>query len=106
MEKTNGAAPQASRPSGQAKREREVATETPSIAKEGMAVSQALGLAWQLALVVIVPIVGGYILDQHYHKAPWLTLGGLFVAAVGVFGILSRLASSDVGSSNKSGGSA
>lgn len=53
----------------------------------------ALSLAWQLALVVIVPIVGGYMLDQHYHKAPLLTLGGLLVAVIGVFGVLGKLAS-------------
>lgn len=91
MEKTNGAAPQAPQPGGDIKGEREMPTSTPDITKESMAVSQALGLAWQLALAVIVPIVGGYILDQHYHKAPWLTLCGLFVAAVGVFGILSKV---------------
>ena len=51
----------------------------------------ALGMSWQLALAVIVPIVGGYLLDVHYHKSPWLTLAGLAVAAIGVFGILSRV---------------
>lgn len=52
----------------------------------------ALGMSWQLALVVIVPIAGGSVLDGHYHTAPWLTLAGLAVAAAGVFGILSRVA--------------
>lgn len=105
MEKTNGAAPPAPQPGGDTKGGHGSATSAPDMAKEGMAISQALGLAWQLALVVLVPIVGGYILDQHYHKAPWLTLAGLFVAAVGVFGILSRLAM-DAGSSTKPGGGA
>jgi len=53
--------------------------------------SMALDMTWQLALVVIVPIVGGYVLDQHYHKTPWLTAAGFAVAAVGVFGVLSRI---------------
>lgn len=106
MEKTNGAAPPASQPSGDAKGGHRTATGTPDIANEGMAVSQALGLAWQLALVVIVPIVGGYILDQHYHREPWLTLAGLFVAVVGVFGILSRLASSEARQAEKPKGDA
>lgn len=51
----------------------------------------ALGMSWQLALVVIVPIVGGYLLDMHYHRSPWLTLAGLAVAAIGVFGVLTRV---------------
>lgn len=53
--------------------------------------SMALDMTWQLALVVIVPIVGGYALDQHYHRTPWLTVGGFAVAAIGVFGVLSRV---------------
>jgi F0F1-type ATP synthase assembly protein I len=55
--------------------------------------SLALDMTWQLALVVIVPIVGGYILDKHYHTSPWLTLIGFLVAAVGVFGVLRRVVS-------------
>ena len=50
-----------------------------------------LDMTWQLALVVIVPIVGGYVLDQHYHKTPILTIGGFVVAGIGVFGVLSRI---------------
>lgn len=62
--------------------------------------SMALDMTWQLALVVIAPIVGGYVLDQHYHKAPWLTLAGFAVAAVGVFAVLSRIVAQ---ASNRSG---
>ena|SRR6266496_864463 len=53
--------------------------------------SMALDMTWQLALVVVVPIVGGYALDQHYHRTPWLTIAGFGVAAIGVFGVLSRV---------------
>lgn len=49
----------------------------------------ALAMSWRLALVVLVPIIGGYALDQQYHKTPWLTLAGLALALVGVFGVLS-----------------
>lgn len=45
----------------------------------------------QLALVVIVPIVGGYTLDQHYHKSPWLLIAGIFFAIIGVYGVLNRV---------------
>jgi F0F1-type ATP synthase assembly protein I len=57
-----------------------------------IAAASALALSWQLALVVIVPIVGGYLLDQHYHKAPIITFAGLVLALIGAFGVLSRLA--------------
>lgn len=56
-------------------------------------VTMALQMSWQLALVVIVPIVGGYMLDSHYHTFPWLLIIGILVAAVGVFGVLQRILS-------------
>ena len=55
--------------------------------------SLALDMTWQLALVVIVPIVGGYLLDRHFHTTPWLTVIGFAVAGVGVFGVLRRIVS-------------
>jgi len=55
--------------------------------------SLGLDMTWQLALVVIVPIVGGFALDKRYHTTPWLLLGGFVIAAVGVFGVLSRVVS-------------
>lgn len=70
---------------------REVKT-THIVPEQRFVVAMALSMAWQLALVVIVPIVGGYMLDQHYHKSPILTLAGLVVALVGVFGVLSKIA--------------
>jgi F0F1-type ATP synthase assembly protein I len=53
--------------------------------------NMAIQMSWQLALVVVVPIVGGYMLDGHYHTAPWLLVIGLVVAAVGTFGVLRRV---------------
>lgn len=55
--------------------------------------TMALQMSWQLALVVIVPLVGGYMLDGHYHTAPWLLIAGVLVAVVGVFGVLQRVLS-------------
>lgn len=52
--------------------------------------AMVLSMSWQLAIVVIVPIVGGYMLDEHYHSSPWLTVAGLAVAALGIVGVLVR----------------
>lgn len=62
-------------------------------AQQNMFIAMTLSMSWQLALVVIVPIVGGHFLDEHYRMAPWLTLVGLVVAIIGVFGVLTRTVS-------------
>lgn len=50
----------------------------------------ALDMSWRLALAVLVPIVGGYELDQHLGITPALTIIGFLVAMAGVFMILRR----------------
>ncbi len=60
-------------------------------AQRALFVGMALEMSWQLAVVVIVPIVGGYMADSRFHTAPWLTLAGLALAAGGVFGVLLRI---------------
>lgn len=47
-----------------------------------------LNMSWQLAIAVIVPIVGGYKLDQQFDSSPWLTLLGLAIAAAGTFVVM------------------
>lgn len=47
-----------------------------------------LNMSWQLAIGVIVPIVGGYKLDEHYDTKPWLTIVGFVIAAAATFVIM------------------
>lgn len=47
-----------------------------------------LNMSWQLAIVVLVPILGGYKLDQTLDTAPLLTIVGFFIAMVGTAGIV------------------
>jgi predicted F0F1-ATPase subunit len=42
----------------------------------------ALNMSWQLAITIIVPVIIGVQLDNHYHSSPAWTLGLLFI---GVF---------------------
>ncbi|HET9850566.1 MAG TPA: AtpZ/AtpI family protein [Candidatus Saccharimonadales bacterium] len=49
-----------------------------------------LDMSWRLALSVLVPIVGGFELDQHLGTTPALTIIGFLVAMAGVFLILKR----------------
>jgi predicted F0F1-ATPase subunit len=39
-----------------------------------------LNMGWRLAFTVVVPIVGGVKLDDHFHSTPSWTITGLFLA--------------------------
>lgn len=53
-------------------------------------VGMALTMSWQLAIVVLLPILGGHFIDVRQHSAPWFTLAGLGLAIIGVFGVLAK----------------
>lgn len=56
----------------------------------------ALDMSWRLAIAVLVPIIGGFELDQHLGVTPALTIVGFLVAMTGLFVILRRtLATAD-----------
>ena len=61
-----------------------------SVYQRGLFLNMALNMSWQLAIVVIVPIVGGHELDIHLETTPWLTIVGTVIAAMGVFMILRQ----------------
>lgn len=44
----------------------------------------ALNMSWQLAVVVLVPIIGGFELDKKLHMLPLLTIVGFVLAMVGM----------------------
>lgn len=48
-----------------------------------------LGMSWQLALVVLVPILGGFFLDQQFATSPLLVVFGFIIASAG-FGWIVR----------------
>ena len=50
----------------------------------------ALSMGWQLAVVVVVPIVGGYYLDQHLHRAATWEIVGFVVALLGFIAVVRR----------------
>lgn len=59
-------------------------------AYNSMFVSMVMNMSWQLAIVVIVPIFGGYMLDQRLHSSPVLVLLGLVIAVIATCGVLWR----------------
>lgn len=59
--------------------------------QRGLFLNMVLNMTWQLAIVVIIPIVGGYYLDQHFHLSPILTIAGALVALLGFSLVLWRV---------------
>ena len=47
-------------------------------------------MSWQLAIVVLVPIIGGFELDQKLNTLPALTIVGFVVAMVGMGAVVWR----------------
>jgi F0F1-type ATP synthase assembly protein I len=50
----------------------------------------ALTMSWQLAIVVLVPLIGGFKLDESLNTSPALTLVGFFLAMAGTAAIVWR----------------
>ena len=54
-------------------------------------ISAVTDMTWQLALVVLIPVIGGYKLDEHFKTSPlWLIVGAI-IALVGSFAVLRRI---------------
>lgn len=39
-----------------------------------------MNMSWQLAVVFLLPVVGGYYLDQHFNSSPLWTVVGFVIA--------------------------
>jgi hypothetical protein len=53
-------------------------------------ISQALDMSWRLAIVIILPIVGGFKLDKALDLTPVLTITGFFLAMGGMAYVMWR----------------
>ncbi|MDB5169399.1 MAG: hypothetical protein JWO41_755 [Candidatus Saccharibacteria bacterium] len=47
-------------------------------------VAATLSMSWQLAIVVLVPIIGGFELDKKLNLLPLLTVVGFVLAMIGM----------------------
>lgn len=50
----------------------------------------SLNMSWQLAIVVLVPIIGGFKLDQYLGSLPGLTIVGFLLAMAGMAVVVWR----------------
>jgi hypothetical protein len=53
----------------------------------------SLQMSWRLAIVVLIPLIGGVKLDQRLNTTPYLTILGILLAASGVYYVLSNILS-------------
>lgn len=49
-----------------------------------------LGMGWQLALTVLIPLVAGIQLDKHFNSSPSYTLAGFMLAVAGGAAVVWR----------------
>ena len=54
-------------------------------------VKAVLDMSWQLAIVVLVPVIGGFELDKQLHTSPWLLVVGFILAMIGTYGVIRRM---------------
>jgi len=55
-----------------------VETDSPS----AVFISMAVDMTWRLAIAIMVPIVGGALLDEHFNTSPTLTIIGFVIAMI------------------------
>lgn len=53
-------------------------------------IASALSMSWQLAAVVLIPVIGGAKLDEHFKTTPLITIVGFIVASIGLVLVLWR----------------
>lgn len=54
-------------------------------------ISSVMDMTWQLALVFLIPIIGGYKLDEHFKTSPLLFIVGCVLAIAGSFAVMRRI---------------
>lgn len=43
-------------------------------------INSSISMSWQMAIAVLLPVVGGYYLDQHFKLASWFIFGWFIIA--------------------------
>jgi F0F1-type ATP synthase assembly protein I len=91
MKKTTAPLQKTLSPAAQAKPHTPVGNQAGSSSPGSLFISAALDMSWRLAIVVLVPIIGGFKLDQHFNTAPKLTVVGFLLALGGIVLVLRQM---------------
>jgi len=57
---------------------------------QGEFIMASVNMGWQLAVVFLVPIVGGTLLDSHFKTSPIFTIIGFMVAIAATVLVIRR----------------
>ncbi|HEV2402828.1 MAG TPA: AtpZ/AtpI family protein [Candidatus Saccharimonadales bacterium] len=76
---------------------------SPDATPKSLFFAAVFSMTWQLAIAVVVPIVCGYELDQHFHAGALWEIVGFIIAGIGFFAVLRR-SLSDIAEASKRGG--
>jgi F0F1-type ATP synthase assembly protein I len=41
-------------------------------------------MSWQLLIVVVVPVLVGHYVDEHFKLTPWCTVAGMVLSLLGM----------------------
>lgn len=61
-----------------------------SFASKQLFINSSISMSWQMAIAVLVPVVGGYYLDQHFKLPSWFIFGWFIIAVTLVVLIVRR----------------
>lgn len=50
----------------------------------------ALNMSWQLLAVVVVPVVGGHLLDVKFNTSPGIMVAGMVIALLGTIVVVRQ----------------
>lgn len=50
----------------------------------------ALGMSWQLLVVIVLPVLGGRYLDSHFHTYPLCMSIGMVLGVIGTILVIRR----------------
>ena len=56
-------------------------------------ISAVMDMTWQLAIVFLIPVIGGYKLDEHFKTSPLWFVIGCVLAIGGSFAVMRRILS-------------
>ena len=84
-------APQKQTPSPAVQTKPHAAVGDPAGNPSSVFIGAALDMSWRLAIVVLVPIIGGFELDQRLQTTPLLTIIGFVLAMGGMAAVLRQM---------------